>query len=319
VRVFLAGASGVVGRPLVRRLVRSGHEVIGTTRSTSKAEVLEALGARVLLLDARDRGALRTAVEGSSPEVVINQLTSIPKRLNPRRVEEQMAATNALRRDVTPVLVEAARAAGARRVIHQSISFVYDTRSRAPAAESEPLYLGAPRAFAGLVDAIHVSERAVLEASDVEGVVLRYGYLYGPGTSYVRDGTFAEDVRRRRVPIVGDGGGVSSFVHVDDAAEATVLAMEQGEPGPYNIVDDEPAAIREWLPAYAGLLGAPRPLRLPKLVGRLGAGPYGVYFMTQQRGASNRKARRLLGWSPRNATWRTGFAAMLAEAGEGGS
>jgi len=310
-RVFVAGGSGVIGRPLCDRLVRAGHEVIASTRSEQGARRLESLGVRAVTVDAFDAAQLTAAVEAARPAVVVNQLTSIPKRMNPRRVRAQMEPTNRLRRDVTPILVRAARAAGARRVISQSISFVYDPVGDGAATEEEPLYLGAPASFAGLVEAVDASERAVLTTPGVEGVVLRYGYLYGPGTNYSGDGAFAADVRRGRVPIVGGGAGVSSFVHVDDAAAATVRALEHGEPGVYNVVDDDPAPVREWLPAYARALRAPAPRRLPLWLGRLAGGPYAVYFMTRQRGASNGKAREGLGWVPARASWRQGLPADL--------
>lgn len=248
----------------------------------------------------------------ATPEVVINQLTNIPTRLNPRHIKEEMAATNRLRIEATRTLVEAARAAKARRVISQSISFIYDPKGAPLATEDEPLHHGAPAAFRDVVRAIDASEHTVLDAEGVEGIVLRYGYFYGPGTMYAPDGSFAEDVRRRRVPLVGNGGGISSFIHVDDAAAATALALGHGESGAYNVVDDDPAPVRVWLPAYAELLGAPRPFRVPKLIGWLGAGPYGIYFMTQQRGASNAKAKERLRWKPSYSSWREGFRSDLA-------
>ncbi len=311
-RVFVAGGTGVIGRRLLALLARAGHEVTALTRSQRRAEEVRARGVQPVIGDALDAARLREAVMEATPEVVINQLTNIPKRLNPRRSKQEMAATNRLRLEATRTLVGAAQAAGVRRVISQSISFVYDPTGAALATEDEPLYHGAPVAFRDLVRAIDASERTVLDAEGVEGVVLRYGWFYGPGTIYASDGSFAEDVRRRRVPIVGDGEGVSSFIHVDDAAAATVLALEHGEPGAYNVVDDDPAPVRVWLPAYAQLLGAPRPFRVPKFVGRLGAGPYGLYFMTEQRGAWNEKAKTRLRWKPRYPSWREGFASNLA-------
>ncbi len=282
------------------------------TRSGSRARELLARGAQAVIADAFDAGRLRDALAEATPEVVINQLTNIPKRLNPRRIKAEMAETNRLRTEATRTLVEAARAAGAHRVISQSISFVYDPKGAVLATEDEPLHHGAPAAFSDMVRAINASEHAVLDAKGVAGIVLRYGYFYGPGTIYASDGSFAKDVRRRRVPIVGDGEGVCSFVHVDDAAAVTLLALEHGEPGAYNVVDDDPAAVRVWLPTYAQLLGAAGPLRVPKLVAWPGAGAYGLYFMTQQRGASNEKAKKLLRWEPRYPSWREGFRSELA-------
>ncbi len=282
------------------------------TRSVSRAEDVRARGVQLVIADALDAAGLRDAVMEATPEVVINQLTNIPRRLNPRRSKEEMGATNRLRIEATRTLVEAAQAAGAHRVISQSISFVYDPKGAAAATEDEPLYHGAPAAFSDMVRAIDASEHTVLDAKGVAGIVLRYGYFYGPGTRYAVDGSFAEDVRRRRVPLVGDGEGVCSFVHVDDAALATVLALEHGEPGAYNVVDDDPAPVRVWLPTYAQLLGAARPFRVPRFVGRLGAGPHGLYFMTEQRGASNQKAKKRLRWNPGYPSWQEGFRSELA-------
>ncbi len=192
------------------------------------------------------------------------------------------------------------------------MAFVYTPEGTGPATEDDPLFHDAPADFAAIVNAVESCELATLEAPGLDGVVLRYGFFYGPGTVYARGGSFAEDVARRRVPIVGDGGGVFSFVHVNDAAAATVSALKRGAAGVYNIVDDEPATVREWLPRYAELLGARRPFKVPRFMGRLGGGSYAVYLMTQQRGASNAKAREQLGWQPRYASWRDGFHAELA-------
>ena len=276
-RVFVAGGTGVIGRRLLALLAGAGHEVTAMTRSQRRAEEMRARGVQPVIADAFGAAMLHDAVMKATPEVVINQLTKIPRRLNPRRIKDEMAATNRLRIEATRTLVEAARAAGADRMISQSISFVYDPKGEALATEDEPLFHGAPAAFSELVRAIDTSEHTVLDAEGVAGIVLRYGYFYGPGTIYASDGSFAEDVRRRRVPIVGDGEGVSSFIHVDDAAAATVLALEHGEPGAYNVVDDDPAPVRVWLPTYAQLLGAPHPFRVPKLIGWLVAGPSGLY------------------------------------------
>ncbi len=284
------------------------------TRSLSRAEEVRARGVQPVIADALDAARLRDAVMKATPEVVINQLTNIPRRLNPRRIKVEMAETNRLRMEATRTLVEAAQAAGAHRVISQSSAFVYDPKGAGLATEDEPIHHGAPKAFSDMVRAIDASEHAVLAAKGVAGMVLRYGYFYGPGTIYAANGTFAKDVRRRRVPIVGDGEGVCSFVHVDDAAAATLLALEHGEPGAYNVVDDDPAAVRVWLPTYAQLLGAARPFRVPKLVGWMGAGDYGLYFMTQQKGASNEKAKKLLRWEPRYPSWREGFRSELSRA-----
>jgi nucleoside-diphosphate-sugar epimerase len=251
-------------------------------------------------------------VAAAKPEVVIHQLTNLPHRLDPRQIKQALAQTNRLRAEGTQILMDAAKAAGARRFIAQSISSYYTPGNPWPAAEEEPLYHEAPAAFSEIVHALEKLDHIVLNTPNVEGIVLRYGYFYGPGTAYAPDGTLAEDVRRRRVPILGDGGGVFSLIHVEDAAAATILALNHGEPSIYNIVDDEPAPLRERLPLYAELLGAPRPMRVPKFIGRLAAGRFGVFFMTEQRGASNKKAKQQLGWRPTYPSWREGFRAELA-------
>jgi len=261
--------------------------------------------------DALDAAALRGAVLSAGPEVVINELTSIPDRIDPRRVTESLAATNRLRTEATGTLVRAAREAGARRFLSQTISFIYRPDHGVPATEEDPLYIEAPDAFSPIVEAARESEDLVLGADGLEGVVLRYGHLYGPGTAYSAEGSFTDDVRHRRVPIVGDGAGVWSFIHVDDAARATLAALEAGSPGVYNVVDDDPGPVATWLPEYARIVGARAPRRVPTLLGRLGAGPFGVFFMTRQRGVSNAKARRELGWRPVHASWREGFETEL--------
>ena len=305
-RVFVAGASGTIGRPLVPLLVAAGHEVTGTTRSQERAELIAAAGATPAVVDALDAAALRRAVEAAGPEVVVHELTALPDRFDPRR-RDIYDATNRVRREGTRNLLDAARAAGARRFVCQSIAFAY-----APGPEPEikdeeaPLSLGAPPPFGEGVRALAEMERAVLEADGLEGVVLRYGWFYGPGTYYAEDGSMTADVRRRRFPVVGSGVGLFSFIHVDDAAAATVAAVERGGPGIYNIVDDEPAGQRDWLPAYAEAIGAPPPRRVPVWLARLVAGKM-ASAINLQPGASNAKAKRELGWTPRWASWREGF------------
>ena len=306
-RIFVAGATGVIGRRLVPLLVSAGHEVTGMTRSPERAEALRASGAAAVVCDAFDRDGVVAAVAAARPEVVIHQLTDIPPALNMRRYEREMEGNDRLRREGTRNLVDGALAAGSRRVVAQSIAFLYAPSGDAVKTEEAPLYLDAQHGFRRSVEALQELERLVLETEGIEGVVLRYGFFYGPGTAFAPDGPIAATVRKRGFPIVGDGGGVFSFVHVDDAARATVLAVERGRPGAYNVVDDDPAAVREWLPVYAASLSAKPPRRVPKVVARLAAGAYGVDLMTRFRGASNEKAKRELGWEPEYRTWRTGF------------
>ena len=304
-RVLVAGASGAIGRPLVPRLIAAGHEVTGTTRSQRGAEAIQSAGATPAVVDALDADALREAVERAAPEAIVHELTALPERFNPRK-RDIYDATNRIRREGTRNLLDAARAAGVRRFVCQSIAFAY-----APAAEPEvmdeeaPLNLDAPPPFSEGMRVIAEMERAVLDA-ELDGLVLRYGWFYGPGTYYGEGGSLASDVRKRRFPVVGSGSGLFSFIHVDDAADATVAAVERGAPGVYNVVDDEPAALRDWVPAYAEAIGAPPPRRVPVWLARLVAGKM-ASSMNVQPGASNAKAKRELGWQPRWSSWREGF------------
>jgi nucleoside-diphosphate-sugar epimerase len=307
VRVFVAGASGVIGRSLLPMLVQAGHEVVGMTRSEEKAGLVRGLGAEPVLADAFDAGRLREVVAEARPEVVIHELTDIPREIDPKRFAEQFERNNRLRREGTRNLVDAAREAGARRLIAQSIAFVYAYGGGALHREEDPLALE----LGDVVTAVADLEAAVTKADGIEGVVLRYGYFYGPGTSYASDGAQAEMARKRRFPIVGGGDGVFSFIHVDDAAAATVRAIEHGAPGIYNVVDDEPAAVREWLPVFAQTLGAKKPWRAPAFLARWIAGDYAVRMMTRSEGASNAKAKAELGLELRYPSWRRGFADAL--------
>ena len=309
-RVFVAGATGVIGRSLVPQLRAAGHEVVGMTRSPERAGELTAQGAEAVLCDAFDAAGVERAVADAEPEVVINELTDIPRSLNPRKFEEQFATNDRLRRDGTRNLVHAAEAVGARRLISQSIAFAY-----APAdtlrSEDDGLYEDAPAPWGTSVAAVRALEEQTLGSETVEGVVLRYGYFYGPGTAYAGDGSTAMMVRKRAFPVVAGGTAVYSFVHVDDAALATVAALDHGAPGAYNVVDDDPAPIREWLPEYAAALEARPPRRVPKFFARIAGGRLGVYMLTGLQGATNEKAKRELGWTPRWPSWRQGFREAL--------
>jgi nucleoside-diphosphate-sugar epimerase len=308
VKVFLAGASGAIGRSLVPRLVAAGHQVTGTTRSRERAEAIRAAGASPAVVDALDAEALREAVVRAAPEVVVHELTSLPERFDPRR-SDLYDANNLIRSRATPTLLEAARAAGARRFVCQSVAFAYKPGPRPEVMDEEaPLNLGAPPPFGDGVRVIDEMERSALDTDGLDGVVLRYGWLYGPGTYYGERGSMAADVRRRRFPVVGSGAGLFSFVHVDDAADATVAAVERGTPGLYNVVDDEPAALRDWLPVYAEAIGAKPPRRIPVWLARLFAGKMATE-VNSQAGASNAKAKRELAWQPRWTSWREGFRA----------
>jgi nucleoside-diphosphate-sugar epimerase len=315
-KVFVAGATGVLGRALVPQLVERGHEVVGMTRSASKQDLLHSLGARPVVADALDPDAVAQAVADAEPEVIVHQLTALSGKVSAkdmRHPERSPAATmtNRLRTEGTDHLLAAARAAGARRFVAQSFAAFRWARTGGPVqTEADPVDPDPPAALrAPLVGILHV-EREVATIEWGEGLVLRYGGFYGPGTSVslAPDAQVAAPIRKRWFPIVGDGGGVWSHIHIDDAATATALAVEHGQPGIYNIVDDEPAPVREWLPALASALGAKPPRRIPRWLGRLAAGEAATLMMTEARGASNEKAKREFGWQPHYASWRQGFA-----------
>ena len=292
-RVFLAGATGVIGRSLLPLLREGGQDVVGMTRSAERAEALRAQGAQAVVCDAFDADAVERAVVDARPEVVVHQLTDIPKAVDPRKVEKQFAGNDRLRVDGTRNLAAAAKAAGARRMVSQSIAFAYAPGPQLR-SEDDPLFLDAPEPWKRSVEAVDSLERQTLGIDGVEGVVLRYGYFYGPGSSYASDGSTAAMVRKRAFPVVGRGTAVYSFIHVDDAAAATVAALDRGSPGVYNVVDDDPAPVREWLPEYAAALGARPPRKVPRLAARIAAGRLAVYMMTGLQGATNAKARREL-------------------------
>jgi nucleoside-diphosphate-sugar epimerase len=315
-RVFVAGATGAIGRPLVRQLVDAGHEVTGMTRSAERGHAIEALGARVAVADAFDRDRVMAAVAAAQPEVVVHQLTDLPRSgINLRKLDESYRGNDRVRREATPHLIDAARAAGARRVVAQSIAFLYAPVGDGVKDEDDPAWLDAPPPLHRGIGTVVGVERAVTNAEGLEGVVLRYGFFYGPGTYFAADGATAAEVRKRRYPVVGSGSGVFSFIHVEDAAGATVAALDRGASGIYNVTDDEPAPMREWLPVYAEALGAKPPRRVPVFLARIVAGRFATAMALEVRGASNAKAKRELGWVPRYASWREGFAADLERAG----
>ena len=306
-RIFLAGATGVIGRSLVPKLRAAGHDVAGMTRSEERAAALRDQEVDPVVCDALDSAAVERAVAEARTEVLIHQLTDIPRVIDPRKIEEQFAGNDRLRVEGTRNLVAAARAAGVRRMVSQSIAFAY-APGDALRTEDDPLYLDAPQPWRRSVEAVQSLEQQTL---GIDGVVLRYGYFYGPGTVYAGDGSTAAMVRKRAFPVVGRGTAVYSFIHVDDAAAATVAALDNGAPGIYNVVDDDPAPVREWLPEYAAALEAPPPRRVPRLAARLAAGRLAVYMMTGLQGAANAKARSELGWEPRWPSWRQGFREAL--------
>jgi nucleoside-diphosphate-sugar epimerase len=312
-RILLAGATGAVGQRLVPRLLDDGHEVVAMTRTAAKADGLRAAGALPVVADALDRDAVMGAVLGAEPEVVVHQLTALAGATDLKHFDRVFATTNRLRTEGMRHLLDAARAAGARRLVAQSFTGWPFARTGGPVKDEDaPLDPEPPRAQRASLAAIGELEALVGGAGDVEGVVLRYGGFYGPGTSLAADGELTELVRRRRLPIVGSGDGRWSFTHIDDAAGGVVAALAPGAPaGTFAIVDDEPARTADWLPALAAAIGAPAPRHVPAWLGRIAAGDAAVTMMTASRGASNERARRVLGWEPQWPTWREGFWAGL--------
>ena len=300
-RVFVAGATGAIGKQLVPRLVAAGHEVYGTTRSESKGAMLRELGAVPVVVDALDADQVGEAVARARPDVIVHQLTAIGT-LELRNFDRAFAPTNRLRTEGTDHLLASGHALGVRRFVAQSYFGFYARTGGAVKSEEDPIDPSPARATRETVAAIRHLEAAVLGAQWTEGIVLRYGGFYGPGTSLAPGGEQFELVRKR-------GGGVWSFIHVADAAEATMAAVEHGSRGVYNVVDDDPAPVAEWLPALAQEVGARKPMRVPWFIGRLFAGEAGVVMMTDLRGASNAKARRELAWRPAHSSWRQGFEA----------
>jgi 2-alkyl-3-oxoalkanoate reductase len=312
--ILIAGATGALGKQLVPRLVADGHEVVGITRSESKLAGLRDAGATGIVADVLDPEDVARAVAGTEPEVIIHQLTALSRKFDLRRFDRTFAETNRLRTEATDHLLAAGRAAGTRRFIAQSYAGWPAVRSGGPVkTEDDPFDPSLPAAMRESLDAIRYLESAVTGADSMDGLALRYGGFYGPGTSLSAEGgEQLEAIRARKFPVVGNGAGVWSFVHIEDAAEATVAAVTRGRPGVYNIVDDDPAPVSEWLPAAARAIGAPPPRHVPRWLGRLAAGEAGVVMMTEVRGASNEKAKRELGWEPRHSSWREGFAEVAA-------
>ena len=305
-RVFVTGATGALGRHLVPGLVAAGHHVIATTRSPGKVAQLRTAGAEPVVVDGLDREGVIAAVRAAEPEVIVHQMTALAEMRSLRNVDKVFAATNALRTRGTDNLLAAAERAGTRRVVAQGHNFVYDQSGGPVKIETDPLVAkpvsSAVRTMAAMK---YVDQTVPLKAP--EGIVLRYGTFYGPGASDL----MVEMVRKRQMPIVGGGTGVWSFIETSDAAAATLAAVERGEPGVYNVVDNDPAPVAEWLPYLAEVAGAKPPLHLPAWLGRLLAGDFVLAQMTTARGASNEKARTKLGWEPKYASWRDGFPAWV--------
>ena len=314
-RVFVAGGAGAIGARLVPLLVARGHHVVATTRTPDKLKRLRELGAEPIILDGLDPEAVLKAVVASHPEAIVHQMTALASMSSLKHFDDELALTNRLRTEGTRYLLAAARAAGTRKLVAQSYTGWPNAREGGRVkTEQDPLDSDPPKVMASTLAAIRSLEQMASSESGIAGTLLRYGSLYGPGTSLSDDGDIVKLIRQRKFPLVGGGAGVWSFVHVDDAARATQLAVERDLPGLYNIVDDDPAEVSVWLPELARVLGAKAPLRLPGWVARFAVGDAGVLMMTQIRGSSNAKAKQALGWQPKYASWRDGFRSTCTRA-----
>ena len=314
-RILVAGATGAIGLELVPQLIAAGHSVVGTTRTAAKAEIIKRMGAEPAIADGLDAPTIRAAVIAAKPEIIIDQMTDLADVTDLRHFDRAFAATNRLRTEGTDFLLAAAREAGVKRFIAQSFcGWTYGRGGEEIKTEADALDPDPPQELRRTLQAIQHLEGAVTGSANPEGIVLRYGSFYGPDTGMLSR-AMIDQVRRRRVPLIGGGGGRWSFIHVDDAAAATVAAVERGKPGDiYNIVDDEPADVSEWLPALAAMVGARPPIRVPAWLGRLFAGEHLVSMMTEVGAGSNAKARQELGWQPAHPSWRRGFAEIASRA-----
>jgi nucleoside-diphosphate-sugar epimerase len=311
VKILVAGATGAIGRPLIAQLVAEGHDVVGLTRVESRAAELRARGAEAIVCDVLEQDAARNAVLAVKPDVVVDQLTSLPRDYNVRKMAKFYAANDRVRRIGTAALVEAAKEAGVRRYVVQSIAFLYAPDGGGAKSETARPWTDAPEPFAESVRVLVRNEQMVTEATEFAGLALRFGMLYGPGTYYASDGSIASQVRKRQFPVVGNGGGVTSYLHVSDAAAAIVRAIDHGAPGVYNIVDDDPTPVTEWLPIYARAIGAKPPRHVPPWMARILSNRFIVEVATRGCGATNAKAKTDLGWQPAIPSWRDGFASYL--------
>jgi nucleoside-diphosphate-sugar epimerase len=312
-RVFVAGATGAIGTRLVPQLVAAGHDVIGTTHSPERTESVRVLGGEPVVVDLMNPDAVLRAVVGTRPDAIVHEATALAGTADLKHFDRTFAQTNRLRTEGTEALLRAAAEVGAGRFVAQSYAgWPYERTDGTVKTESDPLDPNPVSAMSETHRAIRYLEDTVTGVDWTEGIVLRYGGFYGPGTSMWKDGIAVEMIRKRRYPVIGEGEGVWSFVRIDDAAEATVAAIEHGERGIYNIVDDSPEPVSEWLPGMAAAIGAKPPRHIPRWLGRLLGGESTVVMMTEVRGASNEKAKRELGWRPRFPSWREGLAEVSA-------
>ena len=290
-RVLVAGATGVIGQQLVPQLAASGHDVVGVSRERGT--------------DLLDRQAVRRAVRTAEPDAIVHMATAIPAQINPKTMARDFALTNRLRTEGTRNLIDAAAQAGVKRLITQGLAYAYEP-GKGLADEDAPLWVHPPAQFAPVLAAVVELEQLTRE---VNGLVLRFGQLYGPGSAFSPAGAYTEQVRAGKLPIAGNGESVLSFTHAADAASAIVAALDSDIAGVLNIVDDTPVTIRDWLPAFAAMLRAPAPRYLPAAIVRLAVGGWGAAFMTKLRGASNARGKTKLNWRPLFASWTEGFTA----------
>ena len=313
-KIFVAGSTGVVGKILVPQLIEQDHEVFALVRNSQKSKDVEVVGAKAVIANALDKIELTESIKKTEPEVVIHQLTSLSNVSgNFKKFDEEFALTNRFRTEVTDTLISAARLVGTRRFIAQSFCGWPFAREGSPIKiEEDSLDSDPPTGFRKTLQAIKHLEKAVKSVTDFEALALRYGIFYGPGTGFSKDGPIAELLRKHKMPIVGNGNGVWSFIHINDAVSATVNAISQGKPGIYNIVDDEPVPVKSWLPYLAEILESKPPSKIPAWIAKLIIGNAGVSMMTQIRGGSNVKAKRELSWKPVYSSWRQGFKEGLS-------
>jgi 2-alkyl-3-oxoalkanoate reductase len=307
-KIFVTGGTGAIGKFLLPLLLDKKHDVVALTRSVIKAAELEETGVTAVIANPLDKQQLTAAVRRAEPDVIIHQLTALASAGNFRKFDEEFALTNRFRTEVTDTLLAAARTIGTRRFIAQSYcGWPYARKGGPVKSEDDPLDPKPPESFTKTLAAIRLLEDKVRNTTFLEAVALRYGNFYGPGTAIGRGGTVYEMVRKRRLPVIGGGGGIWSFIHVLDAAHATIAAMTRGTPGIYNVVDDEPAKVATWLPALAKAIDAKPPYSIPHWLGEVLIGKAGVSMMTEIRGCANAKAKRELNWKPVYPSWRIGF------------
>jgi 2-alkyl-3-oxoalkanoate reductase len=313
-KIFIAGATGAVGRPLISTLLKAGHSVVGLTRAPARAEFIRKLGAEPAIANALDADAIAAVLASTRPDAVIHELTDLAGATDLRHFDRTFAGSNQLRTRGTDILLASARETGVKHFIAQSYcGWPYARVGDAIKTEADALDPDPPAQLRSTLKAIQYMEKTVTGSIYPEGIVLRYGAFYGPGTGMLDHAMLAQ-IRNRRTPLIGDGAGWWSFIHVEDAAAATVKAVERGRPGSiYNIVDDDPAQVREWLPTLAEIVGAKRPFRLPAWIARIVAGEHLVSMMTQVRAGSNRKARTELDWQPAHPSWRAGFSEITRQ------